>query len=152
MSAQVDIKQNIEYDLKEIINYTHHATECVNDLNIFWDIYENYFPPYFEFFENINIKLIDYFNKIYNVEYKFTNNLSINETNHIEFCLKIKEKNNILITNIKNNIDLCKDSGLLEILKNLIEDLLKIDNELISAINSNYELLQKNGKPAKIDT
>jgi hypothetical protein len=137
MSAQVDIKQNIEYSFKELIEYTRHANECVNDLNIFWDLHEDYFPPYSEFFGNINAKLIDYFNKIYNVEYEFTNNVIINETSHINFCLKIKEKNNKLITDIKNNINLCKDNNLLEILKTIIEDLLKIDDELISAIKSN---------------
>jgi len=152
MSAQVDIKQNIEYSFKELVEYTRHANEYVNDLNIFWDLHENYFPPYSEFFGNINTKLIDYFNKIYNVKYEFTNNVIINETSHIDFCLKIREKNNKLITDIKNNINLCKDNNLLEILKTFIEDLLKIDNELISAINSNYRSLQKNGKPARIDT
>jgi hypothetical protein len=145
MSAQVDIKQNIEYSFKELVEYTRHANEFVNDLNIFWDIYEDYFPPYSEFFGNINAKLVDYFNKIYDVEYEFTNKVIINETEkvitnetgHIGFCLKIKEKNNKLITDIKNNIDLCQDNNLLEVLKTLIEDLLKIDNELISAIKSN---------------
>jgi hypothetical protein len=160
MNAQVDIKQNIEYSFKELVEYTRHANEYVNDLNIFWDLHEDYFPPYSEFFGNINAKLIDYFNKIYDVEYEFTNkiiineanNVIINETSHIDFCLKIKEKNNKLITDIKNNINLCKDNNLLEILKTFIEDLLKIDDELISAINSNYKSLQKNGKPARIDT
>jgi len=152
MNAQVDIKQNIEYSFKELVEYTRHANEYVNDLNIFWDLYEDYFPPYSEFFGNINAKLIDYFNKIYDVQYEFTNNVIINETSHIDFCLKIKEKNNKLITDIKNNINLCKDNNLFEILKTFIEDLLKIDNELISAINSNYRSLQKNGKPARIDT
>lgn len=153
----MDIKQNIEHSFKELIEYTRHANEYVNDLNIFWDLHEDYFPPYSEFFGNINAKLIDYFNKIYDVEYEFTNKVIINETSHIDsshidFCLKIKEKNNKLITDIKNNINLCKDNNLLEILKTLIEDLLKIDDELISAINSNYKSLQKNGKPARIDT
>jgi EAL domain-containing protein (putative c-di-GMP-specific phosphodiesterase class I) len=152
MSAQVDIKQNIEYSFKELVEYTRYANEYVNDLNIFWDLHEDYFPPYSEFFGNINTKLIDYLNKMYNVEYEFTNNVIINETSHIDFCLKIKEKNNKLITDIKNNINLCKNNNLLEILKTLIEDLLKIDDELISAINSNYKSLQKNGKPARIDT
>jgi len=152
MSAQVDIKQNIEYSFKELVEYTRYANEYVNDLNIFWDLHEDYFPPYSEFFGNINAKLIDYFNKIYNVEYSFINNGIINETSHIDFCLRIKEKNNKLITDIKNNINLCKNNNLLEILKTLIEDLLKIDDELISAINSNYKSLQKNGKPARIDT
>jgi hypothetical protein len=137
MSVWVDTKQNIEHSFKELIEYTHYAMECVNDLNIFWDIYEDYFPPYCEFFGNINTKLIDYFNKIYNVKYEFKNNIIRNETNHIVLCLKIKEKNNKLITDIKNNINLCKDNDLLEILKTFIEDLLKIDNELISAIKSN---------------
>ena len=45
MNAQVDIKQNIEYSFKKLIEYTHYANESVNDLNIFWDIYEDYFPP-----------------------------------------------------------------------------------------------------------
>ncbi len=137
MSVWVDTKQNIEHSFKELIEYTHYAMECVNDLNIFWDIYEDYFPPYSEFFENINTKLIDYFSKIYNIEHKITNSTSIKETNHIEFCLKIKEKNNKLTTDIKNNIDLCRDNNLLETLKTFIEDLLKINNELISAIKSN---------------
>lgn len=133
----MDIKQKIESSFKELIEYTYYANEYVNDLNIFWDIYEDYFPPYSEFFGNINTKLINYFNKIYNIKYNFGNNVNIKKTSHIEFCLKIKEKTDRLINDIKNNIDLCQDNNLSEILKTLIEDLLKINNELISAIKSN---------------
>ena len=130
--------ESIECDFKELIDYTSCAMESVNDLNIFWNMYENYFPPYSEFFGNINIKLIEYFNNIYESEYNFINNVKQKETNHVEYCLKIKEKNTKLMNNLKDNINLFEDYLLLQTLKNLIEDLIQIDNELTSAISSNY--------------